>query len=142
MIKVINCRYDKSNKLSKKRRSLWSSAIKVRKELELLGYTQEALDKRKNALDVKGVIYALLHLPSKQLYVGHRKHSGDHKIKVTAVPGQLHTVHYGLCPKQCCSKGVHSADGDIHPHVYPHVAILFFIGELDSIGSVCFASTF
>ena len=61
---VFQNRYDKNRKLSIKRRSLWNSVDKVRESLEKLGFDQSSLDQGKKSLDVEGVIYALVHLPS------------------------------------------------------------------------------
>ena len=78
---VFQDRYDKNRKLSIKRRSLWNSVDKVRESLEKLGFDQSSLDQGKKSLDVEGVIYALVHLPSNLVYVGQTLDSSFERFK-------------------------------------------------------------
>lgn len=68
--KRMQASYDRKNPHRKAVKRLWRAAKTVRKDLEEKGLPQTALEQDKEALQVKGVIYAVFCWSARKVYVG------------------------------------------------------------------------
>jgi hypothetical protein len=70
VLKRLQEQYDKPHCFYKSLRDLWTSASKIRQDLEKCGLSQKDLDKNQNALSKKSIIYAAVNKNTGKIYTG------------------------------------------------------------------------